>query len=183
MPKQPGSPHQPSLQQHSHLPPSLPSSPLPKRRKIMPQSSPSSPSKPPANPTTHSPAPPPLSQSPPLLIQKLSSAAKTPTRGSKFAAGYDLYSARATTIPARGKSLVDTDLAIAVPEGTCQFSFFFQLNGICRFLGMGGAMKRSMDRPLVSANSLILRRTICFMFHQRRKTPSEISTNSSFFPP
>lgn len=106
----PNSPQPPSLPQDSHLPPSLPSSPLPKRSKIMAQSPPSSPNK-----------PPPLSQSPPLLIQKLSSAAKTPTRGSKFAAGYDLYSARATTIPARGKSLVDTDLAIAVPEGTCQF--------------------------------------------------------------
>lgn len=108
----------PSRTQDSHLPPSLPSSPLPKRSKIMAQSLPSSSNKPP-------PAPPPLSQSSPLLIQKLSSAAKTPTRGSKFAAGYDLYSARATIIPARGKSLVDTDLAIAVPEGTCQSSFLF----------------------------------------------------------
>lgn len=125
MPNTPSPPSPPSLPQESHLPPSLPSSPLPKRSKIMAQSPPSSSSKlPPTEPTTNSLAPPPLSQSPSLLIQKLSSAAKTPTRGSKYAAGYDLYSARATTIPARGKSLVDTDLAIAVPEGTCQFSFF-----------------------------------------------------------
>lgn len=114
-------PPTPSRPQESHLPPSLPSSPLPKRFKTMAQSTPSSSS---AEPTSNSPAPPTFSQSPPLLIQKLSSAATAPTRGSKFAAGYDLYCARATTIPARGKSLVDTDLAIAVPEGTCRFSFF-----------------------------------------------------------
>ena len=29
--------------------------------------------------------------SPPLLIKKLSGKARTPTRGSAFAAGYDLY--------------------------------------------------------------------------------------------
>jgi hypothetical protein len=76
-----------------------------------------------------------------FLIQKLSAKAKTPTRGSALAAGYDLYScvtywlaidgcsltrcvtannysAVTKTIPARGKALVSTDLAIAVPEGT-----------------------------------------------------------------
>jgi dUTP pyrophosphatase len=55
---------------------------------------------------------------PPLLIKKLSPNATTPTRGSAFAAGYDLYSAKPTTIPARGKALVSTDLSIATPEGT-----------------------------------------------------------------
>ncbi|KAI1376372.1 deoxyuridine 5'-triphosphate nucleotidohydrolase [Hypoxylon crocopeplum] len=59
-----------------------------------------------------------LVQSPPLLIKKLSPSAKLPTRGSAFAAGYDLYASRATTIPSRGKILVDTDIAIAVPAGT-----------------------------------------------------------------
>ncbi|KAI0970323.1 deoxyuridine 5'-triphosphate nucleotidohydrolase [Xylaria arbuscula] len=59
-----------------------------------------------------------LEQSPPLLIKKLSDKARLPTRGSAFAAGYDLYSSQATTVPARGKVLVDTDIAIAVPAGT-----------------------------------------------------------------
>ncbi|KAH7034878.1 Deoxyuridine 5'-triphosphate nucleotidohydrolase [Microdochium trichocladiopsis] len=59
-----------------------------------------------------------LEQAPPLLIKKLSETAKLPTRGSAFAAGYDLYASKATTIPARGKALVDTDIAIAVPAGT-----------------------------------------------------------------
>ncbi|KIH86731.1 dUTP pyrophosphatase [Sporothrix brasiliensis 5110] len=55
---------------------------------------------------------------PALAIQKLSADAKLPTRGSAFAAGYDLYAARACVIPARGKALVDTDIAMAVPAGT-----------------------------------------------------------------
>ncbi|KAI9171590.1 Deoxyuridine 5'-triphosphate nucleotidohydrolase [Paramyrothecium foliicola] len=55
---------------------------------------------------------------PPLQVKKLSDKARVPTRGSAFAAGYDIYAARDTTVPARGKVLVDTDIAIAVPEGT-----------------------------------------------------------------
>jgi coronin-1B/1C/6 len=53
-----------------------------------------------------------------LLVKKLSEAATTPSRGSPLSAGYDLYSAEETTIPARGKALVDIGLSIAVPEGT-----------------------------------------------------------------
>lgn len=60
-----------------------------------------------------------LEQSPPLLIKKLSEKARLPTRGSAFAAGYDMYASQAATVPARGKVLVDTDIAIAVPAGTC----------------------------------------------------------------
>lgn len=56
---------------------------------------------------------------PPLLVKKLSEKAKTPTRGSAFAAGYDLYAAKECVIPKRGKALVDTDLAIAVGVGCC----------------------------------------------------------------
>lgn len=59
---------------------------------------------------------------PPLLIKKLSDKARLPTRGSAFAAGYDLYAAKDTVVPARGKVLVDTDLSMAVPAGTCKFS-------------------------------------------------------------
>ncbi|KIX05092.1 deoxyuridine 5'-triphosphate nucleotidohydrolase [Rhinocladiella mackenziei CBS 650.93] len=55
---------------------------------------------------------------PPLLIKKLSPDATTPTRGSAFAAGYDLYASKSITIPSRGKALVSTDLSIATPEGT-----------------------------------------------------------------
>jgi dUTP pyrophosphatase len=60
-------------------------------------------------------------QPPPLLIKKLSDKARIPTRGSAFAAGYDLCAARLTTIPARGKALVDTDISMSLPAGTCKF--------------------------------------------------------------
>jgi dUTP pyrophosphatase len=59
---------------------------------------------------------------PALLIKKLSDKARLPTRGSAFAAGYDLYAAKDTVVPARGKVLVDTDLSMAVPAGTCMLS-------------------------------------------------------------
>lgn len=90
----------------AHEPPSLPASPLAKRQK--PDSS---------NTTTMSPTN--GSALPPLQVKKLVDAATPPTRGSSFAAGYDMYSARETVIPARGKALVDTGIAVAVPEGTC----------------------------------------------------------------
>jgi dUTP pyrophosphatase len=60
---------------------------------------------------------------PPLLIKKLSDKARLPTRGSAFAAGYDIYAARDTVVPARGKVLVDTDISMAVPAGTCKAFF------------------------------------------------------------
>jgi hypothetical protein len=66
----------------------------------------------------------PQEQAPPLLIKKLSDKARLPTRGSAFAAGYDLYAARDTTIPARGKALVDTDISMSVPTGTCESTSF-----------------------------------------------------------
>ncbi|KAA0164428.1 hypothetical protein FNF31_02352 [Cafeteria roenbergensis] len=44
-------------------------------------------------------------------------SAVLPTRGSALAAGYDLSAAHDGTIPARGKALIKTDLAVAIPEG------------------------------------------------------------------
>lgn len=61
-----------------------------------------------------------MDAAPPLLIKKLSKSARLPTRGSAFAAGYDLYASKETVVPARGKVLVDTDISIAVPAGTCK---------------------------------------------------------------
>lgn len=57
----------------------------------------------------------------PLHVKKLSPQGRLPTRGSAFAAGYDVYAARDTVVPARGKVLVDTDISIAVPAGTCKW--------------------------------------------------------------
>ncbi|KAF1349287.1 dUTP diphosphatase [Lizonia empirigonia] len=53
-----------------------------------------------------------------LQVQLLSATATAPTKGSAFAAGHDLYSARDTVIPARGRAIVATDIAISVPVGT-----------------------------------------------------------------
>jgi dUTP pyrophosphatase len=106
------SPPPKSSAQNEHAPPSLPNSPLAKRPKTTNTMSPS------AEPA--SPAVPKLASSsqPPLLIKKLSDEATTPTRGSAFAAGYDLYASKDTTVPAHGKVLVSTDISIACPEGT-----------------------------------------------------------------
>merc|ERR1712154_315264 len=54
---------------------------------------------------------------PTLFIKKLSSNATIPTKGSKLAAGFDLVSAYNVIIPSRGKALVKTDIAMAIPEG------------------------------------------------------------------
>jgi dUTP pyrophosphatase len=56
--------------------------------------------------------------SPKLLFAKLSEHASAPTKGSKFAAGYDLISAYEYVIPKRGSSLVKTDIQIQLPAGT-----------------------------------------------------------------
>ncbi|EFJ25556.1 hypothetical protein SELMODRAFT_232059 [Selaginella moellendorffii] len=53
-----------------------------------------------------------------LLVKKLSACAILPSRGSALAAGYDLSSAYDSVVPARGKALIQTDLSVAIPEGT-----------------------------------------------------------------
>ena len=53
-----------------------------------------------------------------MQVKKLSEFAIIPSRGSEFAAGFDLSSAYDCCVPARGKALVKTDLAIAIPENT-----------------------------------------------------------------
>lgn len=60
-----------------------------------------------------------------LQVQLLSDKATPPTKGSAYAAGHDLYSARDLVIPARGRARVDTDISIAVPVGTCKFCPLF----------------------------------------------------------
>lgn len=52
-----------------------------------------------------------------INFSKLSDKAMAPSRASYGAAGYDLYSANDMTVPAQGKALVQTDIALALPEG------------------------------------------------------------------
>jgi dUTP pyrophosphatase len=54
----------------------------------------------------------------PLKFKKLSDAATIPKKGSIYAAGYDLHSAVDTKVPSKGKALVSTKLAVAVPFGS-----------------------------------------------------------------
>ena len=53
-----------------------------------------------------------------LKVKRLSENAIIPTRGSPLSAGYDLSAAAEIVVPARGKALVKTDLAMIIPE-TC----------------------------------------------------------------
>lgn len=50
-----------------------------------------------------------------LLIKKLSEFATIPSKGSKLAAGYDIYAAHDSLVKARGKNMVPTDLQIQLP--------------------------------------------------------------------
>tara|TARA_Y100000992_G_C20809145_1_gene279473 strand:+ start:11 stop:469 length:459 start_codon:yes stop_codon:yes gene_type:complete len=58
-----------------------------------------------------------MQNTPFLRVQKLSPSAQIPTKGSPDSAGWDLKAAHETTVPARGKAIIATDLSIAVPEG------------------------------------------------------------------
>lgn len=53
-----------------------------------------------------------------LQVLKLSDRATIPSRGSMYAAGYDLYSAYDRVIPRRGSAVVLLDIAISIPVGT-----------------------------------------------------------------
>jgi hypothetical protein len=135
-----------------HEPPSLPSSPLPKRTKVidptplshastLPRGTDSGAATPTPLAATHLPSHDNMAALQPsapiaapssagaaaaeqqLQVQLLSPNAKAPTKGSAFAAGHDLYSAEDTMIPARGRALVKTDIKISVPDGTCTCSY------------------------------------------------------------
>lgn len=52
-----------------------------------------------------------------IPIKKLTSLAITPTRGSDFAAGYDLYSTEDYTLKPLERKLFKTHLSLAIPHG------------------------------------------------------------------
>ena len=53
-----------------------------------------------------------------LLVQIRGQNGKVPTRGTEFAAGYDLYSVEDFTLKAKTRQAVSTQIAILVPSGT-----------------------------------------------------------------
>lgn len=60
-------------------------------------------------------APPWSDECPSLKVKKLSSSALLPQRASPGAAGYDLFSSEAATIPAGCRKIIRTDISIAIP--------------------------------------------------------------------
>jgi dUTP pyrophosphatase len=52
-----------------------------------------------------------------LRVKRLGDHATVPTRGSKGAAGWDLYASQFTTIPLGGAHTVSTDIAVSLPPG------------------------------------------------------------------
>lgn len=52
-----------------------------------------------------------------FLVKVLNVNAKIPSRGSDKAAGYDLSSSEEVIVPARGRKMVKTGIAISVPAG------------------------------------------------------------------
>jgi len=54
-----------------------------------------------------------------LRIMKLSDKAIIPTKGSRFAAGHDIYALTDGLVAAKGQKMVETGIAIGLPEGTC----------------------------------------------------------------
>jgi dUTP pyrophosphatase len=53
-----------------------------------------------------------------MQVKKLSEFAIIPTRGSKYAAGFDLSSAYDTKVQSHGVQIVKTDLSISIPKNT-----------------------------------------------------------------
>jgi dUTP pyrophosphatase len=51
-------------------------------------------------------------------VQLLSADARVPERKTPGAAGFDLFCSEACVLPPRGRSLVKTDIAVALPPGT-----------------------------------------------------------------
>lgn len=71
-----------------------------------------------------------------INIKKLNDLAKLPTRGSEYAAGYDLYAATADiiNIPPHSTVKVGTGLALELPENT--FAAIFARSGIATKRGL-----------------------------------------------
>ncbi len=72
-----------------------------------------------------------------IKIKKLNPNAKTPTRGSEQAAGYDIYACLETdtvTIPAHCTVKVPTGISMAIPEG--YFGGIFARSGLASKKGL-----------------------------------------------
>ena len=71
-----------------------------------------------------------------IKVKKLNENAKLPTKGSEYAAGYDLYAATADEIrvPPHSTNKIGTGLSFELPEGT--FAAIFARSGIATKRGL-----------------------------------------------
>jgi len=53
----------------------------------------------------------------PIQVKRLSDAAILPRKGTPGSAGYDLYASNECVVPAKGKAIVQTGIAMAIPWG------------------------------------------------------------------
>lgn len=76
-----------------------------------------------------------------IKIKYLNDLAKTPTRGSEYSAGWDLYAAidEALTIQPHETVKIDTGIAIELPEGS--FGGIFARSGLATNKGLAPANK------------------------------------------
>ena len=76
-----------------------------------------------------------------IRIKKLSENAITPTYGTEYSAGADLYSlsAESVIIPAHKTVLIKTGIAIEIPEGYC--GLIFARSGMASKRGLAPANK------------------------------------------
>ena len=71
-----------------------------------------------------------------IPVKRLRPAAKLPTAGSRYAAGYDLYACldAPVTIPPHATAMIGTGLALAIPEGW--FGAIFARSGLAAKQGL-----------------------------------------------
>ena len=69
-----------------------------------------------------------------IKVKKLNNNATLPTRGSEYAAGYDLYEVEGATIKAHETAKVGTGLAFELPDDT--FAAIFARSGLATKQGL-----------------------------------------------
>lgn len=69
-----------------------------------------------------------------IKIKRLTETAKIPTRGSEYAAGYDLYADNTVTIHPEENQLIHTGIAIEIPEG--YFGAIYARSGLATKQGL-----------------------------------------------
>jgi len=89
-----------------------------------------------------------------VRIMKLSDKAIIPTKGSRFAAGHDIYALTNGVVPAKGQKMVETGIAIGLPEGT--YGWLAARSGMARRMGIavGGGV---IDSDYTGEVKVILR--------------------------